>query len=192
MSINKVVFFRRRRNIFYRYEGKIYLYREGTMTHLKDSLSLPFTIEFYGITYNGWGWSILKELCDKCVDIECHCVSSMKFPFFHLVAECREKKYKVGVYQVSLTMNMYNSMRNHTPYVLVDMQGKKALLETTMNHVKNTGSEFYFLADDLDVDERTFFEDCYKTLDCDYVYELSDAEYSESEFKKALYSANHE
>ena len=68
---------------------------------------------------------------------------------------------------------LYGRSKNCNPYILTSMSNKVVLLEVLKDYIKTNEIEYYFLASDLTVSEKEFFDSCYTQINCDFVYNLN-------------------
>lgn len=142
-----------------------------TMGRLKERLTLPFDVEFLGLSRAQMG-KIVANLLQDTMDVEIIKVMSSKSNKLKFEAKFTKKEHKVSVYEVSGKSVLYSRSNNNNPFKYTEINGKKVLIEVAKEDILEETEKYYFLAEDLTPEERTFFDITEKDIICDYIYRL--------------------
>jgi len=167
----KVLFFRKGKSHYYKYKENISEVDSWTINLLKNDLILPYKVEFVGYSQAEIG-KVISDLYDMGVDIKGEKVDDRQRHALHFIVTFSEKKNIIDAFKIPYISNFYGRTNNINPYTIVDLNGKRVLLEVTKDYAKKNEGNYYFLADDLTDQERTFFDNCYIKLEYDLLYKL--------------------
>ena len=167
--------------LFYR-DGKSYYFYDCnkeessqvsaiTMNRLKERLTLPFDVEFSGLSRAQMG-RIVNSLLQDMMNVEIIKIISPKSNVLKFEAKFTKKEFKVSVFEVSGTSLLYSRSNNNNPFKYIEINGKKVLMEVAKDDILDDLEKYYFLAEDLTSEERTFFDIVQKDIVCDYIYRL--------------------
>jgi len=169
--MNQVLFFRKGKSHYYKYKENISEVDSWTINLLKNDLILPYKVEFVGYSQAEIG-KVISDLYDMGVDIKGEKVDDRQRHALHFIVTFSEKKNIIDAFKIPYISNFYGRTNNINPYTIVDLNGKRVLLEVTKDYAKKNEGNYYFLADDLTDQERTFFDNCYIKLEYDLLYKL--------------------
>lgn len=166
-----VVFFRSGKSYYYKFNGETYEVNAITINKLKEKLSVPFKVQFSGLSRAQIG-RVIGDLLDSTIDVKIKMINDktnnmLKFEALFI----RQKKY-IGTYKVPNVSSLYSRTTNCNPYLYTDMNSKKVLIEVPKDYVKDNKGDYYFLSCDLDIAEREFFDSQYAKLEYDYIYKI--------------------
>ena len=123
---------------------------------MKESLTLPYKIEFVGCSRAAIG-KIISDLYDTGVEVKGEIGVTSPNHALHYIVTFSEKKNIIAAIRIPYTGNIYGRANNINLYTIIELNDKKILLEVTKDYAKQNGETYYFLADDLTEQERTFF-----------------------------------
>ena len=169
----QVVFFRKGKSHYYKYDERVSEVNAWTINLLKESLTLPYKIEFVGCSRAEIG-RIVSELYDIGVEVKGEIGDITPNHALHYIVTFSEKKNTIVAIRIPYISNFYGRTNNISPYTIIELNGKKVLLEVTKDYAKQNEGTYYFLADDLTEQERTSFDAFYIKLEYDYLYKLHD------------------
>ena len=169
----QVVFFRKGKSHYYKYDERVSEVNAWTINLLKESLTLPYKIEFVGCSRAEIG-KIISDLYDIGVEVKVEIGDITPNHALHYIVTFSEKKNTIVAIRIPYISNFYGRTNNINPYTIIELNGKKVLLEVTKDYAKQNEGTYYFLADDLTEQERTFFDAFYTKLEYDYLYKLHD------------------
>lgn len=166
-----VLFFRSGKSYYYKFNGKTYEVNAITINKLKEKLSIPFKVQFSGLSRAQIG-RVIGDLLDSTIDVKIKKINAktnnlLKFEALFI----RQKKY-IETYKVSNISSLYSRKTNCNPYLYTDINSKKVLIEVPKDYAKDNVGDYYFLSCDLDIAEREFFDSQYAKLEYDYIYKL--------------------
>lgn len=166
-----VLFYRSGKSYYYNFNGKTYEVNAITINKLKEKLSVPFKVQFSGLSRAQIG-RVIGDLLDSTIDVKIKKINAetnnlLKYEAIFI----RQKKY-VEVYKVPNVSSLYSRSTNCNPFLYTSIKSKKVLIEVTKEHAKDNKGDYYFLSCDLDLSEKEFFCSLYDKLECDYVYKL--------------------
>jgi len=166
-----VLFFRSGKSYYYKFNGKTYEVNAITINKLKEKLSIPFKVQFSGLSRAQIG-RVIGDLLDSTIDVKIKKISAktnnlLKFEALFI----RQKKY-IETYKVPNISSLYSRKTNCNPYLYIDINSKKVLIEVPKDYAKGNVGDYYFLSCDLDIAEREFFDSQYAKLEYDYIYKL--------------------
>ncbi len=165
----EVVFFKRGKRNYFKYRGKISEIRPWTINHLKESLCLPYTVEFIGYSPLSLN-SIISYLYDKGIDIKESNYNNDQ----HYIYNFLEKKNTVDAIRIPYIGNIYERKNNISPYTIIELNDKKLLIEVTKDYAKLHDGVYYFLLSDLTEQEKIFWDEYYIKLEYDYLYKIDE------------------
>lgn len=179
---NKVDSNKKQYKVFFYRQGKSYYFYDSkkeetfevsavTITRLKERLTLPFDVEFSGLSRAQMG-RIVNDLLQDTMDVEIIKVVSPKINKLKFKIKFTKKEHKLSVYEVSGKSVLYSRSNNNNPFKYVEINGKKVLMEVAKDDILDNSEKYYFLEEDLTMEERTFFDIAQKEVVCDYVYRL--------------------
>lgn len=168
----KVLFYREGKNYYFKFNNKIYECNSININKLKKQLLLPYKISFYGMSRAQFG-RVLSSLLDNTTDVKFQSEKNEKDNILRFDALFFEKKRIIEVYKMTNSSCLYGRSKNCNPYILTSMSNKVVLLEVPKDYIKTNEIEYYFLASDLTVSEKEFFDSCYTQINCDFVYNLN-------------------
>lgn len=168
---SSVLFFRSGKSYYYTFNGKTYEVNAITVNKLKEILSVPFKVQFSGLSRSQIG-KVIGDLLDSTIDVKIKKINDetnniLKFEALFI----RQKKY-IETYKVPNVSSLYSRTINCNPYLYTDMNSKKVLIEVPKDYVKDNKGDYYFLSCDLDIAEREFFDSQYAKLEYDYIYKI--------------------
>jgi len=152
----QVIFFRKGKSHYYKYDEKVSEVNAWTINLLKESLTLPYKIEFVGCSRAAIG-KIISDLYDTGVEVKGEIGVTSPNHALHYIVTFSEKKNIIAAIRIPYTGNIYGRANNINLYTIIELNDKKILLEVTKDYAKQNGETYYFLADDLTEQERTFF-----------------------------------
>lgn len=166
-----VLFYRSGKSYYYNFNGKTCEVNAITINKLKESLNIPFRVQFSGLSRAQIG-RVIGDLLDSTIDVKLKKInfetkSLLKFEALFI----RQKKY-VEVYKVPNISYLYSRATNCNPFLYTNINSKKVLIEVPKDYVKDNAGDYYFLSCDLDISEREFFDSLYAKLEYDYIYKL--------------------
>lgn len=166
-----VLFFRKGKSYYYNFNGKTCEVNAITINKLKENLSIPFKVQFSGLSKAQTG-RIIVALLDNTMDVKIKKINTETSNLLKFEATfIRQKKY-VEVYKVPNVSSLYSRTTNCNPFLYTTINSRKALVEVTKDDVKDNIENCYFLSCELDLSEKEFFASLYDKLECDYVYKL--------------------
>lgn len=168
---SSVLFFRSGKSYYYTFNGKAYEVNAITVNKLKEVLSVPFKVQFSGLSIAQIG-RVIGDLLDSTIDVKIKMINDktnnmLKFEALFI----RQKKY-IDTYKVPNVSSLYSRTTNCNPYLYTVMNSKKVLIEVPKDYVKDNAGDYYFLSCDLDIAEREFFDSQYAKLEYDYIYKI--------------------
>lgn len=184
-KISLVLFFRSGKSYYYNFNGKTYEVNAITINKLKGNLSIPFKVQFSGLSRAQIG-RVIGDLLDDTIDVKIKKINAetnnlLKFEALFI----RQKKY-IDTYKVPNVSSLYSRTKNCNPYLYTNINSKKVLIEVPKDYVKDNDGDYYFLSCDLDMAEREFFDSLYAKLECDYIYKLEKDLSNKKTFQKSL------
>jgi len=174
----QVLFFRKGKSYYYKYEGNVTEVDAWTINLLKESLTLPYKVEFVACSRAEID-RIVSDLYDAGVEVS----DTTPNHALNYIVTFSEKKNTIIAIRIPYISNFYGRTNNINPYTIIELNGKRFLLEVTKDYAKQNEGTYYFLADDLTEQERTFFDAFYTKLEYDYLYKMHDASLQISESK---------
>ncbi len=170
-KISLVLFFRSGKSYYYNFNGKTCELNTITINKLKEKLSVPFKVQFSGLSRAQIG-KVIGDLLDNTIDVKIKKINAktnslLKFEALFI----RQKKY-IETYKVPNLSSLYSRTTNCNPYLYTDISSKKVLIEVPKDYAKDNAGDYYFLSCDLDIAERDFFDSQYAKLEYDYIYKL--------------------
>lgn len=180
---SSVLFLRSGKSYYYTFNGKTYEVNAITVNKLKEVLSVPFKVQFSGLSRAQIG-RVIGDLLDSTIDVKIKMINDktnnmLKFEALFI----RQKKY-IDTYKVPNVSSLYSRTTNCNPYLYTDMNSKKVLIEVPKDYVKDNAGDYYFLSCDLDIAEREFFDSQYAKLEYDYIYKIEKDLSNKKKFKK--------
>lgn len=169
----QVVFFRKGISRYYKYDERVSEVNAWTINLLKESLTLPYKIEFVGYSRAEIG-KIISDLYDIGVEVKVEKGDITPNHALHYIVTFSEKKNTIVAIRIPYISNFYGRTNNINPYTIIELNDKKVLLEVTKDYAKQNEGTYYFLADDLTEQERISFDAFYTKLEYDYLYKLHD------------------
>ncbi len=161
---------------FFKYKGNKLEVDDWTINHLKLELTLPYKIRFVGYTKNEI-CKIVSDLYEPGVDINASRIKNEKFNrTLDYMITFSKKKNVVNAVKIPYNCNLYGRTNDINPYTIVNLNGKRVLLEVTKDYAKHNNGDYYFLAKYLTSEEIKFFSDCYQELEYDYLYRIPQEE----------------
>ena len=184
-KISLVLFFRSGKSYYYNFNGKTYEVNAITINKLKGNLSIPFKVQFSGLSRAQIG-RVIGDLLDDTIDVKIKKINAetnnlLKFEALFI----RQKKY-IDTYKAPNVSSLYSKTKNCNPYLYTNINSKKVLIEVPKDYVKDNDGDYYFLSCDLDIAEREFFDSLYAKLECDYIYKLEKDLSNKKTFQKSL------
>lgn len=182
---SSVLFFRSGKSYYYTFNGKTYEVNAITVNKLKEILSVPFKVQFSGLSRAQIG-RVIGDLLDSTIDVKIKMINDktnnmLKFEALFI----RQKKY-IDTYKVLNVSSLYSRTTNCNPYLYTDMNSKKILIEVPKDYAKDNKGDYYFLSCDLDIAEREFFDSQYAKLEYDYIYKIEKDLSDKKTIKKSL------
>lgn len=170
-ELSLVLFYRSGKSYYYNYNGTTHEVTPITINKLKEFLTVPFKVQFSGLSRAQIG-RVIGDLLDNTINVELNKINSntnnlLKFEAIFT----RQKKY-VEVYKVPNISSLYSRTTNCNPFLYTIINSKKVLIEVPKDYVKTNEGDYYFLSCELDLSEKEFFDSQYNKLECDYVYKL--------------------
>lgn len=170
-KVSSVLFFRSGKSYHYNFNGKTYEVNAITINKLKEKLSIPFKVQFSGLSRAQIG-RVIGDLLDDTIDVKIKKISSetnnlLKYEALFI----RQKKY-IETYKVPNVSSLYSRKTNCNPFLYADINSKRVLIEVPKDYAKDNAGDYYFLSCDLDISEREFFDSQYAKLEYDYIYKL--------------------
>ena len=169
----QVIFFRKGKSHYYKYDEKVSEVNAWTINLLKESLTLPYKVEFVECSRAEIG-KIVSDLYDTGVEVKGEIGDITPNHALHYIITFSEKTNTIEAIRIPYISNFYGRTNNINPYTIIELNGKKVLLEVTKDYAKQNEGTYYFLVDDLTEQERTFFDAFYTKLEYDYLYKLHD------------------
>lgn len=167
-----VVFFRHGKSYYFKYNDEaceeIKLY---TLNKLREHLNIPFKVKFIGMSKAQVG-RVIGTLLDNTMDVSIKKINSEKDNLLLYEASFFHLKKTIDVYKVLNESCLYGRISDCNPFLYIEMDDKKVLIEITKTYAKNNIENCYFIAEDLSKLEQTFFDSCYTKLECDYIYRM--------------------
>lgn len=167
----KVLFFRNGTSCFYNFNGKTCEANVITMNKLKENLSIPFKVQFSGLS-RAQIQKVIGYFLDNTIDVEIRMINVKKSNLLNMEAVFVKKKNYVEVYKVPNASSLYSRSKNCNPFLYTIINSKKVLFEVSKDDVKDNIDNCYFLSCELDSSEKEFFDSLYDKLECDYVYKM--------------------
>lgn len=167
----QVLFFRRGKSHYYKHKENISELNAMTINLLKESLTLPYKVEFIGLSRAEVG-RIISDLYDTGVEVKGNKIDDGPNHALHFIITFSEKKNTMDAIKIPYISNFYGRTNNINPYTIVNLNGKIILLEVTKDYAKQNEGDYYFLADELTDQEKNFFDSCYTKLEYDYLYKM--------------------
>jgi len=166
-----VLFYRSGKSYYYNFKGKTYEVNAITINKLKESLNVPFKIQFSGLS-RAQIRRVIGDLLDSTIDVKIKKINAetnnlLKYEAIFI----RQKKY-VEVYKVPNVSSLYSRTTNCNPFLYTSINSRKVLIEVPKDYAKENIGNYYFLSCDLELLEKEFFDSQYDKLECDYVYKL--------------------
>lgn len=168
-----VLFFRRGKQIYFKFEDCIKEVVPWTIHNLKNMIVLPFKVEFIGCSRAEVD-RIITDLYDNGVEVSADKIDSKPGKGLHFIVTFSEKKNRIDTYKVPNINCLYGRTNNNNPYIIINLNDKKILLEVTKDYAKKNEGDYYFLADDLTIQEREFFASSYNKMEFDFIYRLQE------------------
>lgn len=169
----KVLFFRKENKHYYKHGESVSEVNTLTINLLKKSLTLPYKVEFVGLPRAQIA-RIISNLRDTGVEVKGKIGDATPNHALHYIITFSEKKNTIEVIRIPYISNFYGRSNNINPYTIIDLNGKKVLLEVTKDYAKQNDGIYYFLVDDLTDQERVAFDAFYTKLEYDYLYKMYD------------------
>lgn len=167
-----VVFFRQGKSYYFKYNDQLSKkINSYTINKLKESLNVPFKVQFVGVSRVAIA-RIISNLLDNTMDVLIKRIKNNEDSLLRYEAIFVEQKKYVNAYKVLNKSNFYGRTLNCNPFLYIEINEKKVLIETTKDYAKNNTCDYYFIADELDEKEQEFFDKCYTELECDYIYRI--------------------
>lgn len=151
-----VLFFRNGKSYYYKFNGKTCEVNAITINKLKENLSIPFKVQFSGLS-RAQTTRIIVALLDNTMDVKIKKINTEISDLLKFEATfIRQKKY-VEVYKVPNVSSLYSRTTNCNPFLYTNINSRKVLIEVPKDHAKDNNGDYYFLSCDLDISEREFF-----------------------------------
>lgn len=166
-----VSFFRKGKSYYYELNEEIYEINNITINKLKEKLNVPFKVKFYTMS-RAQIEKIIAYLLDSTMDVLIKQIAKEKDDMLIIEATFVEKKRYIETYKVPNISSLYSRTTSCNPFLYINKNSKKILIEVSKNFAKNNPGDYYFLYYDLDRSERDFFDSQYTKLECDYVYRM--------------------
>ena len=171
-----VIFYRKGKKYFFKYEGNEYKANNININNLNLVLKLPYIIKFYGLSRAQIG-RILTSILDENMNFKLYKIKKEGSGVLEYVMHLYEKKNIIDAYMVPTNNAIYGRTNKINPYMLTKINQKNILMEVTKDYFKKNKGEYYFLAKDLTEKEKIAFDNYNRKIECDYIYNLSN--YSE-------------
>lgn len=182
---SSVLFFRSGKSYYYTFNGKTYEVNAITVNKLKEILSVPFKVQFSGLSRAQIG-RVIGDLLDSTIDVKIKMINDKTNNILKFEASfIRQKKY-IDTYKVPNVSSLYSRTTNCNPYLYTDINSKKVLIEVPKDYVKDNKGDYYFLSCYLDIAEREFFDSQYAKLEYDYIYKIEKDLSDKKTIKKSL------
>lgn len=167
-----VVFFRQGKSYYFKYNDEACEeIKSYTLNKLREHLNIPFKVKFIGMSKAQVG-RVIRTLLDNTTDVSIKKINSEKDNLLRYEANFFHSKKTIGVYKVPNESCLYGKTFNCNPFLYIETDDKKVLIEVSKTYAKNNIESCYFMVEDLSKLEQTFFDSCYTELECDYVYRI--------------------
>lgn len=170
---DRVIFYRKGSNYFYKYKEDILPVNLMVIDLLREKLSLPYQIDFYGCSMTIIG-KIIGDFYDKGVEVKLEKVGIRPNHSLHYKATFTERKNVIDVIKIPYISDIYGRKNDPNPYKIIDNNGKKILLEVTKDYAKKNEGDYYLLWNDLTKGEKEAFSIFHKSLEYDLMYNIID------------------
>lgn len=172
-----VIFYRKGKKYFFKYEGLEYEVNNINMNSLNLVLKLPYIIKFYGLSRAQIGRT-LSNILDESMDFKLYKIKKEGSRVLEYVVQLFEKKNIIDTYMIPTNNAIYGRTNKINPYMLTKIDKKNILIEVTKDYFKKNKGEYYFLAKDLTKEEKEQFRNYFTKIECDYIYNLSNYKYN--------------
>lgn len=189
-DVSPVLFFRNGKSYYYNFNGKTHEVNSITINKLKETLSVPFKVQFSGLSKVQMR-SIIRDLLDRdlldsAIEVKMKKINTETNNLLTFEALfIRQKKY-IEAYKVPNVSSLYSRKTNCNPFLYTSVNSKKILIEVPKDYVKENIGDYYFLSYDLDRTEREFFDSQYVRLEYDYIYKMEKNLSSKKTIQKSL------
>lgn len=171
---NRVMFYKIERKMFFKYQGINYRANPINISKLKEKIFLPFCIDFIDCS-NEDIKKIVSNFCDIGIEVKIEKVKDVFYHGKHFIASFYEKKNYIDAYKIP-NMIYYAKSKHIRPYILIELNGKRILMEVTKDYAKKNEGVYYFLAKDLTDEEKLLFNKYDVYLEYDLLYKIDEEE----------------
>lgn len=169
----RIIFYKEDKTIYLKYNNSIEKVDSNVIYSLRERLLLPYRLEFIGLSRSQVS-HIISDFYDYGVSISGEKIDDQQNNGLHYVISFSEQRHVIRAIPVSNQFcSKYGQSHNVNPYIVIDLNGKRLLLEVPREYVKQNEGNYYYLAEDISENEIALHNG-YVKIEYDYLYRIQD------------------